>query len=1141
VPSDVLIIDLDSSKISVPLSMDEIPALPEPEGSLLKQQLKQCIDCLSLYPHTLHDLELFAESDPILSRQSSVSGSKLSQIIYGNDIDSVDVAIRASLVKFFMSPNVVGDFVQHCRVLRLYPRPLVAFQKRSFIISRPNASDFLQQLADTQAVEYYAEWLVNPTNTVCRKVDNGIVDPRVIGDKPRWYSHYLEPNYYQVHNPHSKLGHDLLDDSDDSGPLYEDEDNFTDSDISIDDDEYFQLNKERTLSVDLDITTKAREQISQLYDSSYSSYNTLENEEQKIEEVGLRSLNPALTAHSTVFTQRAHRQESQSPVLEGINFPTFQERDQEAPTKIEGKALETETNEKVPSKVPLTQSSSIGQKAKDVLTRQSSNASEKISALIGQIKPRLSQKSSAESEVSLQSFVSSGSSECNKVPTPPVPQRALSYPVPLSEIDELSNGRAPNQEKYFERSLSSGPRTSKDPRIHNSENQQVINDIVTGVFKGDGVGWFSQKKLRRLLIHESLRQYLFKQLYEPKEQSDSDEAINDIHISKNMYRSIVELFRFIIEGYEHSAKQNGIGGLASFFSFLEVMHTHYCGKRIQDGGVSKAKKNEEKAKKHSDSSKFSVAVDAKSDSSIVYTLEASPIATTDDRVSAIFRQNGDHNENSITKVNGQRQNHFPKRGSLELSQYSSNTSQGRGSIDAAFEEAETAMRKLSTGQINLSQNGSLDDDRAGLGTIRKLPSLSHSVLSSSAALNNSRSAGDLSSVGTKDSPEDRHMVCKSNLCGGYRFRNSILYEAKQERVSKGISGNGRRFVFEGLLNPRSSIWDNMDFWESCFYESVAAEREVIGMDVGPTELLERYKSLGPGERRSLEEDEDRILASVLHNMVAFMVMVQVDKIQIKRKIRRLLGKAHIGLLHTQPINVLLDHIDKLNGNDIDLKPMKSRTMKKHVFVVHLGDDQSGPVFFLEVCDDCMLMKSTNGGITERWWYENIVNMSCSPRAKVLCLWIKTEEETQLQKISTKKCKALYTSIKESMEKTAKKFKSLERGMELGGEFDIMDIHSKEKGLLRVSLDGITIIFIDRKCAIDVKYLKNCSRKDSILYIEEFVPHAHNVIEHKIHSEKAGDICYSVLCLFSYLAAASNGPAKEPRSNDGSSSVEAVAN
>ncbi len=56
----------------------------------------------------------------------------------------------------------------------------------------------------------------------------------------------------------------------------------------------------------------------------------------------------------------------------------------------------------------------------------------------------------------------------------------------------------------------------------------MINDVVTSVLKGDGVGWFSQKKLRRLLIHESLRQYLLKQLYDLKEQSEDDEAIADI-------------------------------------------------------------------------------------------------------------------------------------------------------------------------------------------------------------------------------------------------------------------------------------------------------------------------------------------------------------------------------------------------------------------------------------------------------------------------------------------------------------------------------------------------------------------------------------------------------------------------------------
>ena len=44
----------------------------------------------------------------------------------------------------------------------------------------------------------------------------GILDPRIIGDKPKWYSHYVQPLFFQVHNPHSRLGCDLYEDSDDS-------------------------------------------------------------------------------------------------------------------------------------------------------------------------------------------------------------------------------------------------------------------------------------------------------------------------------------------------------------------------------------------------------------------------------------------------------------------------------------------------------------------------------------------------------------------------------------------------------------------------------------------------------------------------------------------------------------------------------------------------------------------------------------------------------------------------------------------------------------------------------------------------------------------------------------------------------------
>lgn len=45
---------------------------------------------------------------------------------------------------------------------------------------------------------------------------SGILDPRIIGDKPKWYSHYVQPLFFQVHNPHSRLGCDLYEDSDDT-------------------------------------------------------------------------------------------------------------------------------------------------------------------------------------------------------------------------------------------------------------------------------------------------------------------------------------------------------------------------------------------------------------------------------------------------------------------------------------------------------------------------------------------------------------------------------------------------------------------------------------------------------------------------------------------------------------------------------------------------------------------------------------------------------------------------------------------------------------------------------------------------------------------------------------------------------------
>ena len=60
-----------------------------------------------------------------------------------------------------------------------------------------------------------------------------------------------------------------------------------------------------------------------------------------------------------------------------------------------------------------------------------------------------------------------------------------------------------------------------------------------------------------------------------------------------------------------------------------------------------------------------------------------------------------------------------------------------------------------------------------------------------------------------------------------------------------------------------------------FCDAVAQERDLIGMDTGADELLERYRALAENEKRVLENDEDRLLSVILYNLTAFMLLMQV--------------------------------------------------------------------------------------------------------------------------------------------------------------------------------------------------------------------------------------------------------------------------
>lgn len=149
---------------------------------------------------------------------------------------------------------------------------------------------------------------------------------------------------------------------------------------------------------------------------------------------------------------------------------------------------------------------------------------------------------------------------------------------------------------------------------------------------------------------------------------------------------------------------------------------------------------------------------------------------------------------------------------------------------------------------------------------------------------------------------------KSSLSAGFRYTGGHIIT-----TSTSPSPDAARvYLFEGLLGKdRSNLWDQMQFWEDAFLDAVSQERDMVGMDQGPSEMMERYKSLSESERKRLEHDEDRLLSTMLYNLTADLVMLNVNKTEIKRKVRRLLGKSHIGLIYSQEVNLLLDQINNL--------------------------------------------------------------------------------------------------------------------------------------------------------------------------------------------------------------------------------------
>ncbi|XP_058997606.1 MAP kinase-activating death domain protein isoform X42 [Mustela lutreola] len=1131
-PDDVWLVDLDSNRVIAPTNAEVLPTLPEPESLELKKHLKQALASMSLNTQPILNLEKFHEGQEIpllLGRPSndlqSTPSTEFNPLIYGNDVDSVDVATRVAMVRFFNSPNVLQGFQMHTRTLRLFPRPVVAFQAGSFLASRPRQTPFAEKLARTQAVEYFGEWILNPTNYAFQRIHNNMFDPALIGDKPKWYVHQLQPIHYRVYDSNSQLAEALSvpperdsdsEPTDDSGSDSMDYDDSSSSYSSLGDF------VSEMMKCDINGDTPNVDPLTHaaLGDASEVKIDELQNQKES-EEVGPESENsqenPPLRSSSSITASS-----SPSTVIHGANAEPADS------TEVDNKAAVgvSKPLSAVPSSMGKSNTdrhqTEIGEGAQKLLRPNSlklASDSEAESDSRASSPTSTISNNSTEGFGGIMSFASSlyrnhsTSFSLSNLTLPTKGAREKTTPFPslkvfgLNTLMEIVTEAGPGSGEGNRRALvdqkssviKHSPTVKREPpspqgrSSNSSENQQFLKEVVHSVLDGQGVGWLNMKKVRRLLESEQLRVFVLSKLNRSVQSEDDarQDAIPDVEVSRKVYKGMLDLLKCTVLSLEQSYAHAGLGGMASIFGLLEIAQTHYY-----------SKEPDKRKKSPTESVNTPVGKDpglsGRGDPKAMAQLRVPQLGPRAPSAAGKGPRELDtrslKEENFVASVElWNKHQEVKKQKALEK--------QRPEVIKSVFETEEKKSQISADSGVSLTSGSQRTDPDSVIGVspavmIRSSSQDSEVSNSSGETLGAdsdlSSNAGDgpggegsahlASSRGTLSDSEIETNSATSTIFGkAHSLKPSVKEKLVGSPVRSSEDVSQRVYLYEGLLGrdkgsmwdqledaametfsiskERSTLWDQMQFWEDAFLDAVMLEREGMGMDQGPQEMIDRYLSLGEHDRKRLEDDEDRLLATLLHNLISYMLLMKVNKNDIRKKVRRLMGKSHIGLVYSQQINEVLDQLANLNGRDLAIRSSGSRHMKKQTFVVHAGTDTNGDIFFMEVCDDCVVLRSNIGTVYERWWYEKLINMTYCPKTKVLCLWRRNGSETQLNKFYTKKCRELYYCVKDSMERAAARQQSIKPGPELGGEFPVQDMKTGEGGLLQVTLEGINLKFM----------------------------------------------------------------------------------
>uniref|UniRef100_A0A8D1AZ61 MAP kinase-activating death domain protein n=1 Tax=Sus scrofa TaxID=9823 RepID=A0A8D1AZ61_PIG len=1044
-PDDVWLVDLDSNRVIAPTNAEVLPILPEPESLELKKHLKQALASMSLNTQPILNLEKFHEGQeiPLLSGRpsndlQSTPSTEFNPLIYGNDVDSVDVATRVAMVRFFNSPNVLQGFQMHTRTLRLFPRPVVAFQAGSFLASRPRQTPFAEKLARTQAVEYFGEWILNPTNYAFQRIHNNMFDPALIGDKPKWYAHQLQPIHYRVYDSSSQLAEALSvpperdsdsDPTDDSGSDSMDYDDSSSSYSSLGDF------VSEMMKCDINGDTPNVDPLTHaaLGDASEVAIDDLQNQKEA-EEPGPESENSqenpplrssssttASSSPSTIIhgagSEPADSVEMDNKAAVGISKPlatmppsigklnvdrhqaeigegSVRRRTYDSPHFEPqcGFPPEEDDDEQGESYTPRFSQHANGNRAQRLLRPNSLKLASDSDA---ESDSRASSPTSTVSNNStegfggIMSFASSlyrnhsTSFSLSNLTLPTKGAREKTTPFPSLK----GNRRALVDQKSSV--IKHSPTVKREPpspqgrSSNSSENQQFLKEVVHSVLDGQGVGWLNMKKVRRLLESEQLRVFVLSKLNRTVQSEDDarQDIIPDVEISRKVYKGMLDLLKCTVLSLEQSYAHAGLGGMASIFGLLEIAQTHYYSKEPD---------------KRKRSPTESVNIPVGKDPGLAG--RGDPKAVAQLRVPQLGPW--------APSATGKSPKELDTR---SLKEENFVASIGPEVIKPTFDLGETEEKKSQVSAdsgVSLTSGSQRTDPDSVIGVspaVMIRSSSQDSEVSTVVSNSSGETLGadsDLSSnagdgpggegsarlAGSRGTLSDSEIETNSATSAIFGKAHSLKPSVKEKLMGSPVRSSEdvsqRVYLYEGLLGKeRSTLWDQMQFWEDAFLDAVMLEREGMGMDQGPQEMIDRYLSLGEHDRKRLEDDEDRLLATLLHNLISYMLLMKVNKNDIRKKVRRLMGKSHIGLVYSQQINEVLDQLANLNGRDLSIRSSGSRHMKKQTFVVHAGTDTNGDIFFMEVgAGSCSGPKGTFKTIQDP---SQVCNLCCPRQHQIL--------------------------------------------------------------------------------------------------------------------------------------------------------------